>query len=280
MNHLGNENSFSFQRTIHALNEGLKLIIRGGCKMSRIKILMIVVSGLFMMIGIITMVSAGAEAAPLNEASVPAFYQDIIQVENPDSLSVLVNKNYSLPEDYEPDDLVFLEVPLYNNDKNNEANYLRKEAADALKELFTAAKKEGYELIARSGYRSYATQASLYERYVEQDGVEAADTYSARPGHSEHQTGLTIDVTSDTVHGGLTELFGETEEGKWVAENAYRFGFIVRYPQDRTAETGYQYEPWHLRYVGVQAATEIYQDQLILEDYVLSVMNRTSFLWD
>lgn len=280
MNHLGKENSFSFQRTIHALNEGLKLIIRGGCKMSRIKILMIVVSGLFMMIGIITMISAGAEAAPLNEDSVPAFYQDIIQVENPDSLSVLVNKNYSLPEDYEPDDLVFLEVPLYNNDKNNEANYLRKEAADALKELFTAAKKEGYELIARSGYRSYATQASLYERYVEQDGVEAADTYSARPGHSEHQTGLTIDVTSDTVHGGLTELFGETEEGKWVAENAYRFGFIVRYPQDRTAETGYQYEPWHLRYVGVQAATEIYQDQLILEDYVLSVMNRTSFLWD
>ena len=248
--------------------------------MSRIKILMIVVSGLFMMIGIITMVSAGAEAAPLNEDSVPAFYQDIIQVENPDSLSVLVNKNYSLPEDYEPDDLVFLEVPLYNNDKNNEANYLRKEAADALKELFTAAKKEGYELIARSGYRSYATQASLYERYVEQDGVEAADTYSARPGHSEHQTGLTIDITSDGVHGGLTESFGETEEGKWVAENAYRFGFIVRYPQDRTAETGYQYEPWHLRYVGVQAATEIYQDQLILEDYVLSVMNRTSFLWD
>ena len=268
MNHLGKENSFSFQRTIHALNEGLKLIIRGGCKMSRIKILMIVVSGLFMMIGIITMVSAGAEAAPLNEDSVPAFYQDIIQVENPDSLSVLVNKNYSLPEDYEPDDLVFLEVPLYNNDKNNEANYLRKEAADALKELFTAAKKEGYELIARSGYRSYATQASLYERYVEQDGVEAADTYSARPGHSEHQTGLTIDVTSDTVHGGLTELFGETEEGKWVAENAYRFGFIVRYPQDRTAETGYQYEPWHVRYLGVEHAKKIYEKNITLEEYL------------
>ena len=131
--------------------------------MSRIKILMMVVSGLFMMIGIITMISAGAEAAPLNEDSVPVFYENIIQVENPDSLSVLVNKNYSLPEDYEPDDLVFLEVPLYNNDKSNEANYLRKEAADALKELFTAAQKEGYELIARSGYRSYATQAvSLY----------------------------------------------------------------------------------------------------------------------
>ena len=168
----------------------------------------------------------------------------------------------------------------YNNDVNNEANYLRKEAADALKELFAAAKDEGYELIARSGYRSYDTQVALYERYVQQDGVEAADTYSARPGHSEHQTGLTIDITSESVHGGLTEAFGETEEGKWVAENAHRFGYIIRYPQARVSETGYQYEPWHLRYVGVKTATEIYQDQLILEDYVLNVMSRTSFIWE
>ena len=248
--------------------------------MSRIKILMMVVSGLFMMIGIITMVSAGAEAAPLNEDSVPAFYQDIIQVENPDSLSVLVNKNYSLPEDYEPEDLVFLDVPLYNNDVNNEGNYLRKEAADALKELFIAAKEEGYDLIARSGYRSYETQVSLYNRYVQQDGVEAADQYSARPGHSEHQTGLTIDITSESVHEGLTEAFGETEEGEWVAQNAHRFGYIIRYPQNRVSETGYQYEPWHLRYVGVKIATEIYEDQLILEDYVLNVMGRTSFIWE
>ncbi len=120
----------------------------------------------------------------------------------------------------------------------------------------------------------------LYDRYVKEDGVEAADTYSARPGHSEHQTGLTIDITSDSVHGGLTETFGETDEGKWVAENAHRFGFIIRYPENRVDETGYQYEPWHLRYVGTEAATSIYNDQLILEDYVLNVMKQMSVLWD
>ncbi len=172
-------------------------------------------------------------------------------------------------------------MPLYNKDKNNEANYLRKEAARALKNLFEAAYNEkGYELIARSGYRSYDTQVMLYDRYVKEDGVEAADTYSARPGHSEHQTGLTIDITSDSVHGGLTETFGETDEGKWVAENAHRFGFIIRYPENRVDETGYQYEPWHLRYVGTEAATSIYNDQLILEDYVLNVMKQMSVLWD
>ena len=78
----------------------------------------------------------------------------------------------------------------------------------------------------------------------------------------------------------MTEAFGETEEGKWVKDNAHRFGFIIRYPQERVSETGYQYEPWHLRYVGIESATEIYNDQLILEDYVLSVLNRTSILWE
>ena len=129
--------------------------------MNRMRSFLIVMSGLCVLVGVVTMLSAQAEEANL-EKTTPAFYQDVVLVEDPDSLSVLVNKNYSLPEDYEPEDLVFLEVPLYNNDVNNEANYLRKEAADALKELFTAAQKEGYELIARSGYRSYATQASFY----------------------------------------------------------------------------------------------------------------------
>ncbi len=247
--------------------------------MNRTRSFLVVMSGLFIFIGVITMLSAEAKEANL-EKIVPAFYQQVSLVENPDSLSVLVNKNYSLPEDYEPEDLVFLDVPLYNNDVNNEGNYLRKEAADALKELFIAAKEEGYDLIARSGYRSYETQVSLYNRYVQQDGVEAADQYSARPGHSEHQTGLTIDITSESVHEGLTEAFGETEEGEWVAQNAHRFGYIIRYPQNRVSETGYQYEPWHLRYVGVKIATEIYEDQLILEDYVLNVMSRTSFIWE
>ena len=250
--------------------------------MNKIRWSLFVVSVMFISIGLITRFTVGAKETLVNEDTQtnPVFYQDIQVVENPDSLSVLVNKNYSLPEDYEPQDLVLLDVPLYNEDVTNEANYLREEAANALKNLFLAAREEGYALIARSGYRSYETQASLYQRYVEKDGVEAADTYSARPGHSEHQTGLTIDITSDSVHGGLTEAFGETEEGKWVKDNAHQFGFIIRYPQERVSETGYQYEPWHLRYVGIESATEMYNDQLILEDYVLSVLNRTSILWE
>ncbi|MBQ1769851.1 MAG: M15 family metallopeptidase [Turicibacter sp.] len=250
--------------------------------MNKIRWSLFVVSVMFISIGLITRFTVGAKETLVNEDTQtnPVFYQDIQVVENPDSLSVLVNKNYSLPEDYKPQDLVLLDVPLYNEDVTNEGNYLRKEAASALKSLFLAAQEEGHKLVARSGYRSYETQVSLYQRYVEKDGAEAADTYSARPGHSEHQTGLTIDITSDSVQGGLTEAFGETEEGKWVKENAHRFGFIIRYPQDRVSETGYQYEPWHLRYVGSESATEIYNDHLILEDYVLSGLNRTSILWE
>lgn len=198
------------------------------------------------------------------------FYQDIVQVQHPDSNLVLVNKNFRLPSNYTPDDLVYLDVPLYRNDTNNEANYLRKEAADALKSLFNAAKnEEGYELIARSGFRSYETQVNLYNNYVSTKGQQYADSYSARAGHSEHQTGLTIDITAQSVNAGLSETFGQSKEGAWVAKNAHRFGFIIRYLQGRTSETGYEYEPWHLRYVGVEAATEIYQNNLILEDYLL-----------
>ena len=198
------------------------------------------------------------------------FYQDIVEVSNPSSTLVLVNKNYRLPANYKPNDLVYLNVPLYRDDRNNEANYLREVAANALEDLFNAAKQEqGYELIARSGYRSYQTQVTLYNNYVTTNGKQYADLYSARAGHSEHQTGLTIDITSQSVNSGLSETFGQSKEGAWVAKNAHRFGFIIRYLQGRTAETGYEYEPWHLRYVGVQAATEIYQNNLILEDYLL-----------
>ncbi|WP_230311978.1 M15 family metallopeptidase [Turicibacter sanguinis] len=198
------------------------------------------------------------------------FYKDTVEVAHPDNLLVLVNKNYRLPSDYIPSDLVYLNVPLYRPDTNNEANYLRKVAADALSSLFSAANQEkGYALIARSGYRSYKTQVNLYNNYVSTNGQQYADSYSARAGHSEHQTGLTIDITAKSVNEGLSQTFGQSKEGAWVAENAHKFGFIIRYPQGRTAETGYEYEPWHLRYVGVDAATYIYENNLILEDYLL-----------
>ncbi|MDO4926970.1 MAG: D-alanyl-D-alanine carboxypeptidase family protein [Turicibacter sp.] len=198
------------------------------------------------------------------------FYKDIRVLKDPSSLTTLVNKNFRLPSNYVPADLVLLDVPLYNNSPSNLANYMRSEAAVALKNMFNTAQSEkGYKLVARSGYRSYKTQETLYNNYVSTKGQVWADTYSARPGHSEHQTGLAIDITSPTVNNSLSDSFGTTAEGKWVAQNAHRFGYILRYPQGRQSEVGYEYEPWHLRYVGVEIATEIYNSGLIYEDYVL-----------
>ncbi len=208
------------------------------------------------------------EKHPINYVSKPTFYQNVIAVSNPDSMLVLVNKNYALNEDYEPSDLVLPNV-LSTDYNQNQNIYLRKEAAIHLEQLFYAAQNEaGLTLLARSGYRSYQTQISLYDRYVSQNGTEKADTFSARAGHSEHQTGLAMDVTADSVNRQLVTDFGITPEGIWLKENAHRFGYIIRYLEGREDETGYQYEPWHIRYVGVEAATEIYENNWILEQYL------------
>lgn len=189
-----------------------------------------------------------------------------ILIENPDSLDVIVNKKRNLPENYVPEDLTALtDIPTVLS--NPEVNQLRKAAYEALKELFDAAKEEGYELHARSGYRSYYTQASLYTSYVENYGKAAADKYSAKPGQSEHQTGLSMDITCEAINYKLDTTFGETEEGKWVAENAHRYGFIIRYPKGKEDITGYAYEPWHIRYLGVELAEKIYESGLTLEEY-------------
>ena len=189
-----------------------------------------------------------------------------ILIENPDSLDVIVNKKRNLPENYVPEDLTALtDIPTVLS--NPEVNQLRKAAYEALKELFDAAKEEGYELHARSGYRSYYTQASLYTSYVENYGKAAADKYSAKPGQSEHQTGLSMDITCEAINYKLDTTFGETEEGKWVAENAHRYGFIIRYPKVKEDITGYAYEPWHIRYLGVELAEKIYESGLTLEEY-------------
>lgn len=210
------------------------------------------------------------EKHPINYVSKPTFYQNVITVSNPDSMLVLVNKNYALSEDYEPSDLVLPNVLSTDYNQNQNQNiYLRKEAAMYLEQLFYAAQNEaGLTLLARSGYRSYQTQISLYDRYVSQNGTEKADTFSARAGHSEHQTGLAMDVTADSVNRQLVTDFGLTPEGIWLKENAHRFGYIIRYLEGREDETGYQYEPWHIRYVGVEAATEIYENNWILEQYL------------
>ncbi|HEX7056517.1 MAG TPA: M15 family metallopeptidase [Bacilli bacterium] len=187
-------------------------------------------------------------------------------VTNPDDVAVVANKKRNLPADYAPDDLVVPNVPFSYNEIV-EKRHLRKIAADALEALFAGAKKDGIYLYGVSGYRSYKTQVALFAAYVKQQGEEAANRFSARPGQSEHQTGLAIDVSSESAGFALDEKFGETKEGQWLAEHAHEYGFIIRYPKDKEAITGYIYEPWHIRYVGKKIAAEVYESGLTLEEY-------------
>ena len=195
---------------------------------------------------------------------------DIIVIDNQDAYDAVVNKKRELSADYVPGDLVSVVDIVPTLLANTEVNQMRSEAAKALKSLFDAALEEiEIQLHARSGYRSYATQKALYEGYVSSHGVAAADTFSAKPGQSEHQTGLVMDISSESVNFLLDESFGTTTEGKWVAENAHKYGFIVRYPKGKENITGYMYEPWHLRYLGVELATSVYESGLTLEEYLI-----------
>ena len=155
---------------------------------------------------------------------------------------LVANKTYSLPASYNPGDLL-------------------SECEKAFNEMKKAAAAQGLDIWNASGFRSYELQESLYKRYSDRDGKEAADRYSARPGHSEHQSGLAIDLNE------ISSAFADTKEGKWIAENCHKYGFILRYMQGKEAQTGYMYEPWHIRYVGVDKATAIYNSGLCLEEY-------------
>ncbi len=171
-----------------------------------------------------------------------------------------------MPEDYKPEDLVVPNVPV-SFSGTLEKSYLRKEAAEVLERLFDLANKEGIQLNAVSGFRSYDYQKKLYANNVKRKGQEHTDRFSAKPGHSEHQTGLTMDVSSKSANNELELTFANTKEGKWLKENAHRAGFIIRYPKGNESITGYAYEPWHIRYVG-DIAESIYKKKLTLEEYM------------
>ncbi|WP_036718675.1 M15 family metallopeptidase [Paenibacillus sp. JCM 10914] len=187
-------------------------------------------------------------------------------VTNAEAMTVIVNKQRSLPDGYEPSDLVEPNVP-FSFDEPHEKRHLRKEAADALEKLFAAAKEDGIELRAVSGYRSYARQKTIYENNVRTKGEAEANRVSAVPGTSEHQTGLTIDVSSPSAGNALEEVFGHTEEGQWLDRRGPEFGFIIRYPDGAEDITGYVYEPWHIRYIGTDLAPDIAESGLTLEEY-------------
>lgn len=173
--------------------------------------------------------------------------------------TILVNKYNYLTEDYVPANLQTVDKK-YSSKTLQLVDY----AKEAFEELSEAASKENYTVLAMSSYRSYQYQYNLYNRYVSTDGVEAADTYSARPGYSEHQTGLAVDV-----YNGKEDFtnFEKTKEYNWMQDNAYKFGFILRFPKDKVLETGYQYESWHYRYVGKKIAKYIHDNNLCFEEY-------------
>lgn len=186
--------------------------------------------------------------------------------QDPTDMLILVNKDHKAPAI--PVSLVKPDVPP-TRDVFSENIYMRPEAAHALEDMFDAAAKEGLTLYATSGFRSYATQKAIFDRKLKKMSEKKANEIVAKPGYSEHQSGLTMDIEGKTtLNTGLTYEFGESPEGLWVKENCHTFGFIIRYPEDKTDITGYTYEPWHLRYVGTDAAKVIYEQDATLEEYL------------
>jgi len=188
-------------------------------------------------------------------------------IQNPLNILALVNKMFALPESYNPTDLVKPNVSFSFGDQTIEKSLMRQDAAAALEKMFAEAKASGIELFAVSGYRSYDRQRILFDAEVKKSGEEKAAQVVAVPGNSEHQSGLAMDISAKSANLGLTESFGETTEGKWLAANAHKYGFILRYPKGKEAITGYQYEPWHFRYVGVDASQTIFEKNITLEEY-------------
>lgn len=183
-------------------------------------------------------------------------------VANPLALDMIVNKKHVLGSMFEPTDLVRPNIP------NPKGHYLRREAATALEQMAAAASSQGISLRLMSGYRSYWTQYSLYWGYVANHGQTSTDTFSARPGHSEHQTGLTLDIgDGNATQCDVASCFATTAGGKWVAANAHKYGYIIRYPSGKQSITGYKYEPWHIRYVGKTLATNLKNSGLTMEEY-------------
>ncbi|MBN8207551.1 M15 family metallopeptidase [Bacillus sp. NTK071] len=212
------------------------------------------------------------EANQSNEPAYPTMAETVkenngeLTVTNPDSIYVVANKERNLPADFVPKNLVEPDVAFYAP-QGDPKRLMVKEAAEALEEMFAAAKEEGYELKAVSGYRSYDRQEAIFAYNADRYGEEKANQVSAQAGQSEHQTGLTMDISTPSIGSSLTEEFGSTPEGEWVAKNAYKYGLVVRYLKGKEEITGYQYEPWHVRYVGKEAAKDIHEAGYTLEEF-------------
>lgn len=195
------------------------------------------------------------------------FYTEVETIADPDNLLVLCNKYHQLPDGYEPANLVQISAGYSNGGKTI---YLRAEAAEAFERLCAGAAAEGYTILGQSGYRSYSYQEQIYNNYVARDGQAAADTYSARAGFSEHQTGLAMDICNGALS--YTD-FGQTAEYAWAKEHLAEYGFVLHYLPGTEQITGYMTEEWHIRYVGTETAAEIARLGITLDEYCASYLN-------
>lgn len=187
------------------------------------------------------------------------YYTNTKEAKYLNTFYTLVNKYNYLRDDFVPNNLVEMTTPY-----SKEGIYLVEEARDNFYKLVDKAKEEGLTIRAISAYRGYTYQKRLYDKYVEADGVNKADTYSARPGFSDHQTGLAIDV-DNTISS--FENFTNTKEYQWMLDNSYKYGFILRYPSGKESITTYQFESWHYRYVGLKLAKKIKASNLTFDEY-------------
>ena len=187
------------------------------------------------------------------------FYTNTKETPYLNQIYILSNKYLSMPKNYVPENLETIDSKYTSGTRQ-----LVKEAKEMFESLSQAAKEDGYNIRAMSAYRSYQYQENLYNNYVKRDGKEEADTYSARPGFSEHQTGLVVDV--DTIKTVYTS-FEKTEEFQWMQDHAHEYGFILRYPKGKENITGYTYESWHYRYVGKEIATYIHDHDITFDEY-------------
>lgn len=175
---------------------------------------------------------------------------------------LLVNSKYGLTKDYIPEKLTIPNIP-FTTEASDEEKHVAKVIVKPLEELINTAKIEGITLLGNSAYRSYKSQTNTYNNRVKSQGKKLADAYVAKPGFSEHQTGLCIDITNKDRY-----FVEGTKEADWLAQNCHRFGFIIRYPKNKKNVTNIEYEPWHIRYVGKEAAKYIYDNQITLEEYL------------
>lgn len=188
-------------------------------------------------------------------------------IDDPYDLLVIANKKRKLPDGFKPNDLVVPKVS-FSYQGVEEKSHMRKEAAEALEKLFALGLKDGIQLRAVSGFRSMETQKTIFEYNIKTQGQYETERVSSKPGFSEHQTGLAIDVSADRVNNTLEENFGDTIEGQWLAKHAHEAGYIIRYLKGKEDVTGYAYEPWHIRYVGEETAKKIAERHITLEEYI------------